>query len=222
MTLKTQKKTTAEKTRARILSLLKQQGPQEAPALAKSLAVTDMAIRQHLYALEEGGDISHRKVPRPKGRPAKLWQLTEQAQSHFPNTHADFSAGLIASIKETFGDQGMERLLQVRLRDQVAEYGAKIEGNAPLTEKLATLSALRSEEGYMTDVLPGEKPDSFLFVENNCPVCEAARACSGICARELDLFQSVLGDEVTVIRSEHIIKGARRCAYEVTLKDKEN
>ncbi|WP_339863970.1 metalloregulator ArsR/SmtB family transcription factor [Paremcibacter congregatus] len=222
MTLKTQKKTAAEKTRARILTLLKQQGPQEAPVLAASLGVTDMAIRQHLYALEEMGDICHCKLARPKGRPAKLWQLTEQAQTHFPNTHADFSTGLISSIKKTFGDQGMEKLLDVRLREQVTDYQTQIDADDPLAEKLAALSDLRSREGYMTDILPGDRKDSFLFVENNCPVCEAARVCSGICARELDLFKSVLGDKVSVNRTEHIIKGARRCAYTVAPKGEED
>jgi len=91
------KKTNSEKTRFRILMLLKQDGPQEAGMLAKQLDVTDMAIRQHLYALEELGDIAHGLVARPKGRPAKIWQLTDQASVHFPNSHAIFSTGLISS-----------------------------------------------------------------------------------------------------------------------------
>ncbi|PCI45091.1 MAG: transcriptional regulator [Alphaproteobacteria bacterium] len=210
------KKNIIEKTRSRILMLLKQAGPQEASQLAKQFGITDMAVRQHLYALEAQGDISTCLVSRPRGRPAKLWQLTEQAKVHFPNTHAEFSTGLISSIKEVFGEQGMERLLDARFRDQVAEYGEQISPSSPLKDKLKTLKAIRSREGYMADILEGQSQGDFLFVENNCPVCAAAKSCSGICARELDLFKEILGKDVTVKRTEHIIHGARRCAYEVS------
>ncbi len=210
------KKTNSEKTRFRILMLLKQDGPQEAGMLAKQLDVTDMAIRQHLYALEELGDIAHGLVARPKGRPAKIWQLTDQASVHFPNSHAIFSTGLISSIQEVFGDQGMEKLLDVRYRDQVAEYSALIPRENSLKDKLETLVDSRTREGYMADIIPGGGEEEFLFVENNCPVCAAAKSCSGICARELDVFREILGDGVSIKRSEHIIRGARRCAYEIS------
>jgi predicted ArsR family transcriptional regulator len=194
--------------------LLKRDGPQEAAQLAAQFGLTDMAVRQHLYDLEKQGDICYCSVPRPKGRPAKLWQLTEQANVHFPNTHAEFSTGLILSIHEVFGEQGMEKLLDVRFENQVAEYGGQIYPSAPLKDKLAALVAIRSREGYMAEIIQNE--DGYLLVENNCPICEAAKSCSGICARELDLFKTVLGKDVGVKRTEHIIRGARRCAYEIS------
>ena len=54
------------------------------------------------------------------------------------------------------------------------------------------------------------------LIENHCPVCSAARACTGLCANELQVFQDVLGDEVRVAREEHILQGARRCVYRVS------
>ena len=56
---------------------------------------------------------------------------------------------------------------------------------------------------------------SFLFVENHCPICAAATACQGFCTTELDLFRKVLGPRIEVERQEHILSGARRCAYRV-------
>lgn len=207
-----------EKSRKRILTLLKENGPQEAATLAAELKITDMAVRQHLYVLEEIGDICFTLEARPKGRPAKLWQLTEQANSHFPNTHAEFSTELITSIKAVFGDEGMEKLLDARLEKQVRDYSSEISVSSPLQEKLKSLSKIRTREGYMSDVIPGDNPEEFMFVENNCPVCDAAKECTGICARELDLFNEVLGEDVKVERSEHIIEGARRCAYQISKK----
>jgi predicted ArsR family transcriptional regulator len=58
------------------------------------------------------------------------------------------------------------------------------------------------------------KDGSFLLIENHCPICAAATACTGLCARELEVFQRVLG-QVTIERTEHILAGARRCVYRV-------
>lgn len=195
---------------------LKQDGPQEAGTLAAQFGLTDMAVRQHLYALEKQGDICHSTRSRPRGRPAKIWHLTDRANSHFPDTHAEFSTGLIASIQEVFGPQGMDRLLEQRLRSQITEYRAEIPASLPLKDKLEKLAAIRSREGYMADIISLEDRDGYLFIENNCPVCAAAKACSGICVREMDLFREILGRDIHITRTEHITLGARRCAYEIS------
>lgn len=54
---------------------------------------------------------------------------------------------------------------------------------------------------------------ALIFVENHCPICAAAAACAGVCRSELETFQKVLGAQV--VRQEHILLGARRCAYRV-------
>ncbi len=54
---------------------------------------------------------------------------------------------------------------------------------------------------------------TLLFIENHCPICAAAAACQGFCRAELTLFREVLGAKVE--RTEHILNGARRCAYTI-------
>ena len=57
-----------------------------------------------------------------------------------------------------------------------------------------------------------------LLVEHHCPIAEAARACTGLCQSELELFQRVLGDDVVVERTQHLMAGDMRCAYRVTTR----
>ena len=60
-------------------------------------------------------------------------------------------------------------------------------------------------------------PDgSMLLAENHCPICAAASTCQGLCREELSLFRAVLGDKARVERTDHILAGARRCAYRIT------
>lgn len=73
---------------------------------------------------------------------------------------------------------------------------------------------VRSAEGYMAETR--RDGDDFLFIENHCPICAAAQACMGFCRSELELFRQVLGEDVRVEREEHILLGARRCAYRIS------
>jgi predicted ArsR family transcriptional regulator len=58
----------------------------------------------------------------------------------------------------------------------------------------------------------------YLLVENHCPICVAATACQGFCQTELETFRQVLGPDVSIERTEHIVQGDRRCAYRIALQ----
>ena len=186
----------------------------DARQLAARLHLSAMAIRLHLYALQAEQLVTYREQPRPVGRPAKLWQLTPAADRLFPEGYAELTLSLLGAIGKAFGKSGLDRLLAIRTRNQVASYRGQMAGRDSLRQRLHTLAAIRTDEGYMADV-KGQPGGAFLLVENHCPICAAATACTGLCAKELEVFQSVLGDDVVVTRTEHIVAGARRCAYRV-------
>jgi len=207
------------RARDRVMLQLKTRGAQTAAQLADRLDVTPMAIRQHLALLEREGLVEHATERRPVGRPARVWSLTERAAAHFPDTHADLTVELLASMREVFGEEGLERLIHARSLKQRAAYRERLPGHdAPLAERVRALAALRTDEGYMADAR--RQPDgSFLLVENHCPICAAASLCQGFCRDELELFREVLGPDAVVERSEHLLADARRCAYRVSPRD---
>lgn len=202
------------KTRRAITKLLKTEGPIDSAKLAERLGLTAMAVRQHLYVLQREGLVSAEERPVPIGRPAKFWRLTREADRLFPEAYAELSVALIDSVKDAFGDEGLERVLTSRCARQRTDYGKRIKPADPLKRKLQELAKVRTEEGYMAEV-KSEGEGSFLLIENHCPICAAANACQGFCATELDLFRSVLGSGVSVERAEHIISGDQRCVYRV-------
>jgi len=202
------------KTRRAITKLLKTEGPIDSAQLAARLGLTAMAVRQHLYALQREGLVAAEERPVPIGRPAKFWRLTREADHLFPEAYAELSVALIDSVKDAFGEEGLERVLTSRCARQRTDYARQIKPADPLARKLRNLAKLRTEEGYMAEIKK-EDDGSFLLVENHCPICAAANACQGFCSTELDLFRSVLGLGVTVERAEHIIKGDHRCVYKI-------
>ncbi|HKV38614.1 MAG TPA: metalloregulator ArsR/SmtB family transcription factor [Blastocatellia bacterium] len=200
------------KTRRAIVKLLKTEGPMDSSRLAKRLGLTSMAVRQHLYSLEQEKMVTAEDRPVPIGRPAKYWQLTREADRLFPDAHAELSVALIDALGDAFGPEGLDRVLQSRAARQRADYSTRVDHSGSLKEKLRQLAQVRTEEGYMAE-LKAEGKGRFLLVENHCPICAAATACLGFCSTELDLFRAVLGPGVKVERAEHLISGDRRCAY---------
>lgn len=201
-------------TRDRILLRLKLRGPQTAARLAAWLGMTPMGARQHLTALKADGLVEFESVRRGVGRPARHWQLTAAGSAHFPQGYADLTVDILGAVRETFGPAGMDRLIAARNRKQLRLYQERVPASGPLARRVAALADLRQEEGYMA-AWSRDRDGSFALVENHCPICAAAQFCQGLCAGELELFQEVLGDRVRVERVEHMLAGARRCAYRI-------
>ncbi len=201
-------------TRRALLNRLKRDGPQEAKALAARVGVTAMAVRQHLYGLEAEGIVTAVEEPRPVGRPVKLWHLTAAAEPFFPDGHAELTLGLLDAMTVAFGTNGLAKLVQTRTKAQLAVYRARIKPSWSLKRRLEALAQIRSEEGYMAEVRTAER-GAYLLIENHCPICAAAKACRGLCQRELELFRKSLGPDVAVERIDHLLTGARRCSYRV-------
>jgi predicted ArsR family transcriptional regulator len=215
MARKTQTQETAVRTRRAIVQLLKQEGRLDAETLSSHLGITAMAVRQHLYALQDEQLVTYQEESRPMGRPAKLWQLTAAADRFFPEGYAELTLSLLNSVKQAFGEAGLDRLLEVRSQQQLESYNQQMKGKRSLKQRLNKLVEIRTNEGYMAEVQT-QADGSFLLIENHCPICAAATVCTGLCAKELEIFQSILGDDTNIKRVEHIIAGERRCAYQIS------
>jgi predicted ArsR family transcriptional regulator len=198
-----------------VLYQLKTRGPQTAAQVAKRLGVTPMAVRQHLYRLADAGEVAFTDERRKVGRPARVWRLTEAAASRFPNSHGDLTIEIISAVRAAFGEAGMERLLGERTRRQLDDYRKRLRGaGKSLAARVQVLADIRREQGYMAEC--SKMADgAMLLAENHCPICAAAATCQGLCREELNLFREVLGPRIKVERIDHILAGARRCAYRI-------
>ena len=201
-----------------ILFRLKTKGALTARVLAQALGMTTVGIRQHLTAMQQTGYVLQAENTEQKpgrGRPVRPWHLTGKGHRLFPDAHAEVTVALIASVKEVFGDDGLDALIAQRTHKTLHLYQHAVADAETLPRRLQILSELRSDEGYMSEVKELGS-NSWLLIENHCPICAAATACQGFCRSELEVFQEVLGDTASIERINHILSGARRCAYKVT------
>jgi predicted ArsR family transcriptional regulator len=201
----------------RLLFLIKTRGPQTAADLGARLQITPEAARQQLLRLSNEGMVCAKSEVRGVGRPAQVYHLAPAAQRRFPDTHAELTAQLIGEIREALGEDALEKLIRVRETGTRKRYEALLSGEQNLTRKIARLAEIRNKEGYMA-TWEKEESESYLLVENHCPICAAASACTGFCRSEQAIFEHVLGRDVRVERVEHLLAGARRCAYRITAR----
>jgi predicted ArsR family transcriptional regulator len=201
----------------RILLALKSKGALSTQALARQIDLSLAGARKHLLALSQAGLVASAMVASGVGRPKRVWRLTDKAQSRFPDSHVFLTVEMIDAVRGVFGGDGLERLIGHREQASRRRYRAAMNGARTMEEKLTRLCRLRTEEGYMAQWSAVEG-DTFLLVENHCPICAAARSCQGFCRSELDLFSAVLGSAASIERTEHILTGARRCAYRIVAR----
>ena len=203
----------------RLLERLKRVDAATAAELAADFGLTSTAVRQHLEDLARTGLVeAATATPSGRGRPAQLWKLTPLAASLFPDRHADLTVSLLESIRETLGEPGIDAVVKARTRTQMAAYRALLPDPeaSSVADRVQALARVRSVEGYMAEASGGQGEDSYVLVEHHCPICEAAESCQSLCRGELELFRTVLGDDVTVERTQHLLSGDLRCAYRIS------
>jgi predicted ArsR family transcriptional regulator len=197
----------------RLLGVIKRRGPLDIADIAALLGITSEAARQQVVRLAADGLLAAETERRGVGRPTRLWHLTAAGHARFPDAHAELTLRLIDAVRSELGEPALERLIRVREADTLRSYRDALAGACTLAERLARLAEIRSREGYMAEWRADGA--GFLLLENHCPICAAATSCQGFCRSELEVFRTVLGPGVAVERTDHILAGARRCAYRI-------
>jgi len=210
--------------RRRILDHLKLKGDATPVELATDLGLTPAAVRQHLDGLAAEGllSVSDERTGSP-GRPAGRWRLTRRAHGLFPDRHGELTAQIVQAIRTVAGEDVLDEVIALRTRSQQRDYEQAVAAAGDsLVARAEALARMRTAEGYMAEVtsftaVAGEVDDvdDILLIEHHCPICEAAEACAGFCRAELSVFRAVLGDGVSVERTEHVLSGGARCAYRI-------
>ena len=189
----------------RLLLLLKNRGPQTAGQLGKALRVTGEAARQQLEKLAAEGLVEATPSRAGVGRPSKTWSITP------PRETPAFPIARGARRRSHHGDEAGIRPGRAR---PAAGTCARSNRSPLIGSDWGTAAPCGHDCSSSPKFAPRRDtwPRSwkrgtaaFLLVENHCPICVAATACLGLCGAELDVFQKVLGSDVAIERTEHIL-----------------
>ena len=197
-------------TRMRILQLLKMRAGMTVGQLTDALHISQMGVRQHLAILEAEGLVVHYQEKQGRGRPPHVYQLTDEANSLFPTTYANFAVGLMHEVAKFNGPGFINKVFRGRMKAQLETYQLRLEGKT-LCERVKELARIRDEEGYMARF--DENEDDYVLIEHNCPIVAIAQEYPHVCEIELALFRQSLGAKV--VREEYLMQGSHRCCYRI-------
>jgi predicted ArsR family transcriptional regulator len=185
-------------TRQRVARSILVNGPSTAAALADRLDLTPAAVRRHLDHLVEEGAVEARD-PRPvghrgRGRPAKVFALTEHGRDGFDQQYDDLANEALRFLAETAGPDAV-RAFAVRRASFIEERFPQVAAEHPEATPAEVLAMVFSDEGYAASVrsLPvvGEQ-----LCQQHCPVSHVAHEFPQLCEAETEAIGRVLGTHV--------------------------
>ncbi|MFF2089392.1 helix-turn-helix transcriptional regulator [Paenibacillus sp. NPDC058174] len=202
-------------TRDTILHLLKTNDELTAKELTERLDITSIAVRRHIDALERDGLIESRLVRLPMGRPTAAYHLTESAEALFPNRYSTVALDLLDELAKESGESMVERLFELRKETLYKKYSGRM-SDKDFQDKLATLTAIQNENGYMAE-LQKNSDDEYVLTEHNCPISQLANQYQHACQCELRLFEALLDADIS--RPECLTKGGKKCVYRIRRRE---
>ncbi|AUG80175.1 ArsR family transcriptional regulator [Kitasatospora sp. MMS16-BH015] len=195
-------------TRDRVARSILDHGPSSAADLAGRLGLTSAAVRRHLDGLLAAGLVEAREQrvygSRGRGRPAKVFALTESGRDAFYQAYDQLAADALRWISEAVGggeagEEAVAAFARARFAKQAQKYLDEIERAGDRTEALA--QAL-SADGYAATVrrvpsAAGAKaPAGAQLCQHHCPVAHIAEQFPQLCEAETEVFSQLLGTHV--------------------------
>ena len=185
-------------TRDRVARTILENGPSTAADLALRLDLTPAAVRRHLDHLTDEGIVESRdqKVygTRGRGRPAKVFALTETGRDSFDQQYDDLAVQAMRFLAETQGEEAVVEFARRRVAFVGRDYADVMASDPDLTPAEA-LARVFTQNGYAASVreLPvvGEQ-----LCQQHCPVSHVAHEFPQLCEAETEAIASVLGTHV--------------------------
>jgi DeoR family transcriptional regulator, suf operon transcriptional repressor len=201
--------------RRAVLYAVRRRGEATAEQVAEKLGITVSGARQHLSALADEGlvEATERSQPQPKrGRRTLVYSVTRAADAFFPRAYGELTNELLGYLSDA--KPGMvDSLFAKRRKHRIEAARARLKGKRTLGTKVAELSRILDEDGYLAG---WEKagPGAYVISEHNCAISAVAQKYGQACTSEIEFIRAVLPG-ATVERVLHMVAGAPRCAYEV-------
>lgn len=208
-----------QETRQQILEILRDTGQSTVDDIVQELrkrrgdAITAVTVRHHLKLLQDQHliqtpQLRHRNTP---GRPQHIYELTEQADEHFPNNYQRLATTLLNQLEAHLPPEGVNVIMEGVADSMAAE--AQIT-DAPLPKRLDFAVQYLNEHGYHATW--EQCDEGYVLHTHNCPYHHLAQKTDALCGMDMRLVSSLLG--VVPRLMSRISDGGSNCAYLIPIK----
>ncbi|MCY7372085.1 MAG: transcriptional regulator [Spirochaetaceae bacterium] len=186
-----------DRTRDRVARTILENGPTTAAVLAGGLGLTQAAVRRHLDALLADGLIEERvpraSVTRGRGRPARLFVVTDTGRDTFDQAYDDLAASALDFLAEQGGREAVAAFARQRVAELEARYRPVVDG-APEASRTQALAQALSGDGYAATTQMAGTGEQ--LCQHHCPVAHVAEKFPELCEAETEVFARLLGTHV--------------------------
>lgn len=189
------------RTREVVARAILEGGPATAVDLAEKLSITPAGVRRHLDSLVADGILEAREphlrsvASRGRGRPAKVFLMTDRGREQFEHSYDDLALMAIKFISAKSGEGVISDFAKYRAEDlerrSVARMSGAIKGRS---EKIAALSKFLTKDGYAASVHRHDLGHE--LCQHHCPIAHVAAQYPQLCEAETEAFANVLGTHV--------------------------
>ncbi len=185
-------------TRDRVARLLLELGPSTAAALSERLGLSPAAVRRHLDAMVADGTITTRESRTPnrrgRGRPARLFTLTDAGHAAGPTAYDELATAALAFLGDAAGAQAVDAFAAQRARDLAARLVSRTAAPADERPQVEQVATALTAEGYATTV--HAVPTGMQLCQHHCPVQAVAARFPQLCEAETEALSELLGTHV--------------------------
>jgi DeoR family suf operon transcriptional repressor len=201
--------------RRAVLYAVRRRGEATSEQVAEQLGVTVSGARQHLSALARDGLVDATESASStgkRGRRSLVYSATADADAFFPKAYGELTNELLGYVAETDGAL-LDDLFAKRREHRIENARIRLEPKRTLGAKVAELTRILDEDGYLASS-ENVGPGVYRIVEHNCAIWAVAERYGQACTSEIEFIRAAL-EGADVERVQHMVAGARRCAYEV-------
>jgi len=173
--------------------------------LADALEVSRTAVQQHVTALERDGLLRVSGQRSTGGRPGRAFALTDAALELFPRSYARLADDMLRTVRELYGEEGLERMLAKMADDAARDFAPRLAGMTP-RERLLEVASILTELGYEAHVDANGRLRAV-----NCVFHQLARSSRAVCRYDQALLRGLLGEDVKQLSC--ITDGKAACVF---------
>ncbi|RKS07778.1 putative ArsR family transcriptional regulator [Nocardiopsis sp. Huas11] len=206
-------------TRARVARLILEKGPITASDLGERLGLTPAGIRRHLDNLTSEGLVEARDARphggrRRRGRPARVFAITEAGRDHFVHAYDDLASSALRFLADTVGPEAVAEFARSQVADLERRYKPQLDA-VPQEQRVRLLAEALSNDGYAATAGQAPAPGGGdQLCQHHCPVAHVAAEFPQLCEAEVEAFARLLGTPVR--RLATIAHGDGVCTTHVT------
>jgi predicted ArsR family transcriptional regulator len=212
-------------TRREILGEIKKSGETSISQLTKKLNIVTNAVRGHMVLLEKENLVTFRWLRQKKGRPLKIYKLSEDAEIYFTKKYDYLLNEIIKEIilldgteklkfltydweaweNAPIATKGSEKFQQI-LSSLALRWAGEIKeklnlSGLPFDESMKRFTDYLNSEGYLTSL--EKKANGYVLSNYNCIYRNTSRLYRDICGITPSIIKELTGAAVSIRTTIH-------------------